>query len=69
MGNLKNIETLKSIQPKKRILVAPIHWGLEHATRCIPIIDELIKHDFEPILASDGNALELLKKEFPNLKY
>ncbi|ARV10781.1 glycosyltransferase [Winogradskyella sp. PC-19] len=56
------------MQPKKRILVAPIHWGLGHATRCIPIIDELIKHDFEPVLASDGNALELLKKEFPNLK-
>ena len=39
-----------------------------HATRCIPIIKSLIEADFEPILASDGNALELLKKEFPTLK-
>lgn len=52
---------------KKRILVAPLNWGLGHATRCIPIINALVKHDFEPILASDGSALELLKKEFPNL--
>ena len=54
---------------KKRILVAPLNWGLGHATRCIPIIDALISHDFEPIIASDGNALELLKKEFPNLRF
>jgi len=53
---------------KKRILVAPLNWGLGHATRCIPIIEELIKHDFEPIIGSDGSALTLLKKEFPNLQ-
>ena len=39
-----------------------------HATRCIPIINALIKHHFEPVIASDGGALELLKKEFPALK-
>ncbi|AXT18354.1 glycosyltransferase [Flavobacteriaceae bacterium AU392] len=52
---------------KKRILIAPLNWGLGHATRCIPIINELIAHHFEPIIASDGKALLLLKKEFPNL--
>ena len=54
---------------KKRILIAPLNWGLGHATRCIPIINALIKNNFEPIIASDGPALELLKKEFPNLNY
>jgi len=54
---------------KKRILVAPLHWGLGHATRCIPIINALIEHGFEPIIASDGAALDLLKKEFPKLIY
>ena len=53
---------------KKRILVAPLNWGLGHATRCIPIINELIRQNFEPILASDGGALELLRKEFPDLE-
>lgn len=54
---------------KKRILIAPLNWGLGHAARCIPIISELIKNDFEPLIASDGDALFLLKKEFPNLKF
>lgn len=52
---------------KKRILVAPLNWGIGHATRCIPIINWLREHDFEPIIASDGDALQLLKTEFPNL--
>lgn len=52
---------------KKKILVAPLNWGLGHATRCIPIINGLIDNGFEPIIASDGVALELLKKEFPEL--
>lgn len=49
----------------KRILVAALNWGLGHAARCIPIIRELQKNDYEPIIASDGQALQLLKKEFP----
>ncbi|WP_452227426.1 glycosyltransferase [Lacinutrix cladophorae] len=56
------------MKDKKRILVAPLNWGLGHATRCIPIIRALLKNNFEVILASDGVALQLLKKEFPNLE-
>ena len=52
---------------KKKILIAPLNWGLGHATRCIPIINALVAQNFEPILASDGDALTLLQKEFPNL--
>lgn len=51
----------------KKILVAPLNWGLGHATRCIPIIEALENHGFEPVIASDGAALALLKKEFPHL--
>jgi len=51
----------------KRILVAPLNWGLGHATRCIPIIHDLLRHGHQPFIASDGVALSLLKKEFPNL--
>ena len=52
----------------KKILVTPLNWGLGHATRCIPVIEALEYHGFEPIIASDGIALELLKKEFPDKK-
>lgn len=51
----------------KRIIVAPLHWGLGHATRCIPIINSLIEKNTVAI-ASDGEALTLLQKEFPSLE-
>lgn len=60
---------MSEIEPtKKNILVAPLNWGLGHATRCIPIIKALEDNNFNPVLASDGVALDLLKKEFPNLQ-
>jgi len=52
----------------KRILIAPLNWGLGHASRCIPVIDEFLKQGCEVALASDGRALALLKKEYPQLK-
>ncbi len=51
----------------KKVLVAPLNWGLGHATRCIPIINALLAEGLEPVIASDGVALSLLKKEFPML--
>ncbi|MGV8993175.1 MAG: glycosyltransferase [Flavobacterium sp.] len=52
---------------KNNILIAPLNWGLGHATRCIPIIRALLDLGFNPIIASDGMALTLLQKEFPTL--
>ena len=52
----------------KTILIAPLNWGLGHATRCIPIIRALQENNYIPIIASDGIALELLRKEFPNIQ-
>ena len=53
---------------KKNILIAPLNWGLGHATRCIPIIKALQENNFIPIIASDGIALALLRKEFPYIQ-
>jgi uncharacterized protein (TIGR00661 family) len=58
---------MSEINVQRNILVAPLNWGLGHATRCIPIIKALEIHGFTPILASDGPALLLLEKEFPHL--
>ena len=52
----------------KTILIAPLNWGLGHATRCIPIIKALQENNYIPIIASDGGALDLLRKEFPYVK-
>ncbi len=54
---------------KKTILVAPLNWGLGHATRCIPIINGLLKNGFNVLLGGDGASLELLKKEFSQLAF
>lgn len=53
----------------KSVLVAPLNWGLGHATRCIPVINELLKQGAEVFIASDGNALQFLKLEFPKLTF
>lgn len=53
----------------KRVLVAPLNWGLGHATRCIPIIRHLLARKHSVYLASDGRGGKLLHKEFPSLPY
>ena len=57
------------MQPKPlRILISPLDWGLGHATRCIPIIRQLLKSGHKITLAGNGRSLVLLEKEFPLLK-
>ncbi len=51
----------------KRILLTPLNWGLGHVTRSIPIIRLLQARGASVFLASDGAALRLLEKEFPDL--
>jgi predicted glycosyltransferase len=53
----------------KRILVAPLDWGLGHATRCVPVIRSLQEQGAVPILGADKGPLALLRAEFPDLEY
>ncbi len=46
-----------------RILVAPLGWGLGHATRCLPIAAEIERQGGEVVWASDDRALALLRHE------
>jgi hypothetical protein len=41
---------------------------LGHATRCIPLIEAFEQQGATVILASDGGALDLLRREFPHLR-
>lgn len=56
------------MEPNKRILIAPLDWGLGHATRCIPVIQRLLARNCVVFIASSGRALHLLQKEFPQVK-
>ncbi|MFA6364447.1 glycosyltransferase [Methanoregula sp.] len=48
------------------VLVSPLNWGLGHATRDIPVIRTLLAHGHEVTIAACGNALSVLRKEFPD---
>ena len=52
-----------------KYLVAPMNWGLGHASRCIPLVRRLIREGHEVILGGDGESLTLLRKHFPKLRY
>ena len=51
------------------ILFTILNWGLGHAVRCITLIDHLKNSGHKISIASDGIALEFLRKEFPNLAF
>jgi len=52
-----------------KILVAPLNWGLGHASRCVPLVQRLLDEGHEVILGGDGESLTLLRKRFPKLRY
>ena len=52
---------------KPRILIAPVDWGLGHATRCIPLIRELLANECDVWLAGEGVQNKLFAREFPEL--
>ncbi|MBK6823077.1 MAG: hypothetical protein IPG87_08840 [Saprospiraceae bacterium] len=52
---------------RKKVLIAPQHWGLGHVTRTIPVIRYFLNKNFEVVLASSGAGSDLLRKEFPYL--
>jgi predicted glycosyltransferase len=49
------------------VLVAPLDWGLGHATRCIPIIRYLLEKKCTVTLAAEGPVAVLLRSNFPDL--
>ena len=56
------------IKPDLKILIAPLDWGLGHATRCIPIIRYLLQNNYQVTLAGEGAVATLLKSNFPKLE-
>lgn len=51
------------------IFVSPLSWGLGHATRDVPIIQELLKHNHRITIASSGPSIVFLKQEFPQCDF
>ncbi len=51
-----------------KLLIAPLNWGLGHASRCIPLVRRHLAAGDEVVLGGDGDSLFLLRRHFPNLR-
>jgi uncharacterized protein (TIGR00661 family) len=50
------------------VLVSPLDWGLGHASRCIPVIRQLLAEGHKVTIGAYGRSLDLLQQEFPFLE-
>lgn len=55
--------------PERAVLVAPLDWGLGHASRCIPIIEALLRNNCRVLVAAEGSIKTLLLQEFPQVTF
>lgn len=51
------------------VLIAPLDWGLGHATRCIPIIKVLLLNNCKVIIACNKQQQKLLELEFTDVTF
>jgi uncharacterized protein (TIGR00661 family) len=64
---VENNRNINKTNVQKRVLVAPLDWGLGHATRCVPIVTALLAQGFEVFIGAEKVAATLLQKEFPTI--
>lgn len=65
----KNTDETINFIGSARILIAPLDWGLGHATRCIPIIYALVAKGHTVFIAAEGPSKILLQNEFSDIEY
>ena len=51
-----------------KILIAPLDWGLGHTTRCLPIIDFLLREGHAVTLAAPQKILDFVAATFPAVR-
>lgn len=52
----------------EKVFISALDWGLGHATRCVPIIKQLLNNNHQVILGVTSITSEIFKEEFPNLQ-
>ena len=48
---------------KKNVFIAPLNWGLGHATRLLPLIKYLVEKNYTVYIGASGRSKEILKQE------
>jgi hypothetical protein len=54
---------------QKSVLIAPLDWGLGHATRCIPVIKGFLELGYNVTIATEGAHEMILREAFPGLTF
>ena len=54
---------------KQKICIAPLDWGLGHATRCIQLAKALMQLDYQVYIASEGYHEVILREALPSATF
>ena len=54
---------------KQKICIAPLDWGLGHATRCIQLAKALMQLDYQIYIASEGYHEVILREALPSATF
>lgn len=57
-----------AIAKLKKILIAPLDWGLGHTTRCIPVIRYLQSREHHITFAGNAFQRRFIEQTFPNIE-
>jgi UDP-N-acetylglucosamine:LPS N-acetylglucosamine transferase len=57
------------LRNSKKILVAPLDWGLGHTSRCVPIILALQKAGVQVVCAGTPNQIAFLQEEVQQVQF
>jgi uncharacterized protein (TIGR00661 family) len=52
-----------------KVLICPLDWGLGHASRMIPVIQQFIEMNYHVFIGGSGKSGELLKLTYPELSF
>lgn len=55
-------------QSHKRILLAPLDWGMGHTTRCVPLIQYLLQNGHSVVFAGNEHQCSYITKTFPAIE-
>ena len=53
----------------KKILIAPLDWGLGHTARCIPIIGHILRLGYVPVVACNQWQRSFIEATFSDIEY
>lgn len=61
------INALLPPSPVRRILIAPLDWGLGHTTRCVPLIRRLLDEKRQVVFAGNDTQKTFITAAFPGI--